>query len=78
MQEKSSPQDAERLQRAALALALDRYPKWVHRKEFRAELGDSPEVAAAIGYLVRVRLLRWEDEELSLTVPALAFERLGL
>ena len=78
MQEKSSPQDAERLQRAVLALAIDRHPKRVHRKEFKAELGDTPEVAAAISYLVRVRLLRWEDEELALTVPALAFEELGL
>ncbi len=78
MQEKSSPQDAERLQRAVLALALDRHPKRVHRKEFKAELGDSPEVGKAIGHLVRSRLLRWEDEELALTVPALVFERLGL
>jgi hypothetical protein len=78
MQEKSSPQDAERLQRAVLALALDRHPKRVHRKEFKAELGDTPDVGAAIGHLVRARLLRWEDEELALTVPALVFERLGL
>ncbi len=78
MQEKSSPQDAERLQRAVLALSLDRHPKRVHRREFKAELGDTPAVAAAISYLVRVRLLRWEDEELVLTVPALAFAELGL
>jgi len=78
MHQSSSPQDAERLQRAALALALDRHPKRVHRKQFKAELGDTPEVAAAISYLVRVRLLRWEDEELALTVPALAFAELGL
>lgn len=78
MQEPDSPQDAERLQRAVLALSLDRHPKRVHRKEFKAELGDTPEVAAAISYLVRVRLLRWEEEELALTVPALAFAELGL
>lgn len=78
MHQSSSPQDAERLQRAALALALDRHPKRVHRKQFKAELGDTPEVAAAISYLVRVRLLRWEDEELALTVPALALAELGL
>ena len=78
MQEKSSPQDAERLQRAVLALALDRYPKRVHRREFKAELGDTPEVGAAIGHLVRTRLLRWEDEELALTPAALVFERLEL
>jgi hypothetical protein len=78
MQEPDSPQDAERLQRAVLALSIDRHPKRVHRKEFKAELGDTPEVAAAISYLVRVRLLRWEDEELALTVPALAFAELGL
>lgn len=78
MHQSSSPQDAERLQRAVLALALDRHPARVHRREFKAELGDSPEVAAAISHLVRARLLRWEDEELALTVPALAFERLGL
>ncbi len=78
MQEPISPQDAERLQRAVLALALDRHPARVHRREFKAELGDSPEVAAAIRHLVRARLLRWEDEELTLTVPALVFDRLAL
>lgn len=78
MQEKSSPQDAERLQRAVLALALDRHPKRVHRREFNAEIGETPEVAAAIGHLVRARLLRWEEEELAVTVPALVFERLEL
>jgi hypothetical protein len=78
MQEKSSPRDAERLQRAVLALALDHYPKRVHRKEFNTEIGDTPEVAAAIGHLVRTRLLRWEDEELALTPAALVFDRLEL
>ncbi len=78
MQETDSPYEAERLQRAALALALDRYPKRVHRREFKAELGDTPEAEAAVRHLVRARLLRWEDEELALTVPALVFERLGL
>jgi hypothetical protein len=78
MQETSSPQDPERLQRAVLALALDRHPNRVHRREFEAELGDSPEVSDAIRFLVRARLIRWEDEELALTVPALVFDRLGL
>ena len=78
MHQSSSPQDAERLQRAVLALALDRHPNRVHRREFKAQIGDTPEVAAAISYLVRVRLLRWEDEELALTVPALAFAELEL
>ena len=78
MHQPSSPQDAERLQRAVLSLALDRHPTRVHRREFKAELGDAPEVAEAISFLVRARLLRWEDEELALTVPALAFDRLGL
>ncbi len=78
MQENCSPQEAERLQRAVLALALDRHPIRVHRSEFDAELGDTPEVAGAIRFLVRARLLRWEDEELALTVPALVFDRLAL
>lgn len=78
MQENSSPQDSERLQRAVLALALDRHPARVHRREFKAELGDTPEVGTAISSLVRARLLRWEDEELALTVPALVFDRLAL
>ena len=78
MHQSSSPQDPERLQRAVLALALDRHPNRVHRREFKAELGDGPEVAEAISALVRARLLRWEEEELALTVPALAFDRLGL
>jgi hypothetical protein len=78
MQETDSPYEAERLQRAALALALDRHPARVHRREFKAELGDSPEVGKAIGHLVRSRLLRWEDEELALTVPAIVFDRLAL
>jgi hypothetical protein len=78
MQETDSSQASERLQRAVLALALDRHPKRVHRREFKAELGDSPEVSDAIRVLVRARLLRWEDEELALTVPALVFDRLGL
>jgi len=78
MQEPDSPQDPERLQRAVLALALDRHPKRVHRREFKAELGNTPEVADAIRHLVRARLLRWEDEELAVTVPALVFDGLGL
>lgn len=78
MHQDVSPQDAERLQRAVLALSLDRHPKRVHRKEFKAELGDGPEVGEAIRFLVNVRLLRWEDEELALTVAALAFERLAI
>ncbi|NLG66023.1 MAG: hypothetical protein GX537_10505 [Actinobacteria bacterium] len=78
MQENCSPCEAERLQRAVLALALDRHPARIHRDEFEAELGDTPEVADAIRHLVRARLLRWEDEELALTVPALVFDRLAL
>lgn len=78
MQEPDSSQAPERLQRAVLALALDRHPKRLHRREFRAELGDEPEVANAIRVLVRARLLRWEDEELAVTIPALVFDRLGL
>jgi hypothetical protein len=78
MQEPDSPQDPERLQRAVLALALDRHPTRVHRREFKAELGDGPEVGEAIRFLVNGRLLRWENEELALTVPALVFDRLGL
>jgi hypothetical protein len=78
MHQSSSLQDPERLQRAVLALALDRHPDRVHRREFKAELGDTAEVAEAISSLVRARLLRWEDEELALTVPALVFDRLGL
>jgi hypothetical protein len=78
MQETSSPQDPERLQRAVLALVLDRHPNRVHRREFEAELGDSPEVSDAIRFLVRARLIRWEKEELALTVSALVFDRLGL
>ncbi len=73
-----SPQDAERLQRAVLALALDRHPERVHRAKFEAELGDGPEVGEAIRFLVNVRLLRWEDEELALTAAALAFDNLSL
>jgi hypothetical protein len=78
MQEPDSSQASERLQRAVLALALDRHPKRVHRREFKAELGDSQEVSDAIRVLVRARLLRWEDEEIALTVPALVFDRLAL
>jgi hypothetical protein len=78
MHQSSSPRDAERLQRAVLALALDRHPKRVHRREFKAELGDTPEVANAISHLVRARLLRWEDEALALTPAALVFESLEL
>lgn len=78
MQETDSPYETERLQRAVLALALDRHPKRVHRREFKVELGDSPEVGRAIGHLVRARLLRWEDEELALTPAALVFDRLAL
>jgi hypothetical protein len=78
MQETSSPYEAERLQRAVLALALDRHPSRISRKEFKAELGDTAEVATAIRVLVRARLLRWEDEALALTVPALVFDRLAL
>jgi hypothetical protein len=78
MQEKSSPYEAERLQRAVLALALDRHPNRISRKEFRSELGETEEVATAIRVLVRARLLRYEDEDLALTVPALVFDRLAL
>lgn len=78
MQEKSSPREAERLQRAVLALAFDLYPAHLPRSRVKTELGDAPEVAAAIQFLVRARLIRWEEEALALTVPALVFDRLAL
>lgn len=78
MQDLPSPQDAERLQRAVLALAFDLHPKRLPRKQVKAEIGDSPEVSRAVQSLVRARLIRWEDEALALTVPALIFDRLAL
>ncbi len=78
MQENSSPQDAVRLQRAVLALAFDLHPKRLPRKRIKEEFGESKEVSHAIQSLVRARLIRWEDEALALTVPALTFDRLGL
>jgi hypothetical protein len=78
MQENPSPQEGERLQRAVLALAFDLYPKHLPRKRINEEIGNGPEVAAAVAHLVRARLLRWEDEALALTVPALVFDRLAL
>jgi hypothetical protein len=78
MHQSSSPQDAQRLQRAVLAFALHRHPKRVHRREFQAEFGDSVEVGEAIRFLVNVRLPRWEDEKLALTAAALAFDNLGI
>jgi hypothetical protein len=78
MQENSSPQDAERLQRAVLALAFDLHPKRLPRKQVKEEVGDSPEVSRAVQSLVCARLLRWEDEALALTVPARVFDRLAL
>jgi hypothetical protein len=78
MHQDVSPQDAERLQRAVLALALDRHPKRLHREEFKEELGDCIEVGEAIRFLVNVRLLRWEEEKLALTAAALAFDSLSL
>jgi hypothetical protein len=78
MQEKSSTYEAERLQRAVLALALDKYPAHLHRRQVREDVGDSKAVDAAIRFLVRARLLRWEEESLVLTVAALAFDRLAI
>ena len=78
MQETCSSSDGERLQRAVLALAFDHHPKHLPRKLVREEMGDTPEVANAILVLVRSRLIRWEDEALALTVPALVLDRLGL
>ncbi|HET7443811.1 MAG TPA: hypothetical protein VFJ57_04055 [Solirubrobacterales bacterium] len=77
MQETDSSREAERLQRAVLALALDRYPAHLTSRELREEMDDSNEVNAAVRFLVRARLLRWEDEALALTVAALAFDRLS-
>lgn len=77
MQEPCSSREAERLQRAVLALALDRYPAHLTSRELKEEMGDSDEVSAAVRFLVRARLLRWEDEALALTVAALAFDRLS-
>ncbi len=78
MQENSSPYEAERLQRAVLALVLDSYPRHFPRDQIRAEVGDTQAVADAIRALVCARLIRWEDEALALTVPALVFDRLAL
>lgn len=78
MPEESSPREAERLQRAVLALAFELHPKHLPRKLINEEIGETMEVAVAIRVLVRGRLLRWEDEALSLTVPALLFDRLAL
>lgn len=77
MQENCSSREAERLQRAVLALALDQYPSHLHRRKIGEEIGDGKQVDAAIRFLVRARLLRWEEESLALTVPALAFDRLS-
>lgn len=70
--------EAEALQRAVLALAFDLYPKHLPRKKIKEEMGDGLEVADAIAVLVRARLLRWEDEAVALTAPALLFDQLGL
>lgn len=78
MPEACSPRDAERLQRAVLCLAFELHPKHLPRKLINEQIGTTPEVATAIRGLVRGRLLRWEDEALSLTVPALLFDRLAL
>jgi hypothetical protein len=78
MQENSSPYEAERLQRAVLALALELHPTHLSRRRVKEEIGDAPEVFAAVSFLVRARLVRWEDESLVLTAPALVFDRLAL
>lgn len=78
MQDSPSPQDAERLQRAVLALALNLHPKRLPRAQIKREIGEGPEVSRAVQSLVRARLIRWEDEALALTVPALVFDRLAL
>lgn len=78
MQEPISPYEAERLQRAVLALALHLHPTRLSRRRVKEEIGDAPEVFAAVSFLVRARLIRWEDEALALTIPALIFDRLAL
>ena len=78
MQEPCSSREAERLQRAVLALALYLYPAHLPSRQIRAEIGESAEVDAAIRHLVHARLLRWEDEALAVTPSALVFDRLGL
>jgi hypothetical protein len=78
MQENSSPYEAERLQRAVLALALDLHPARLSRCRIKDEIGDTPETFAAVSFLVRARLVHWDDESLALTVPALIFDRLAL
>ncbi len=78
MQETNSPQGDECLQRAVLALAFELHPTRLSRRQVKEELGDTPEVFAAVSFLVRARLIRWEDESLALTVPALTFDRLAL
>jgi hypothetical protein len=78
MQETDSPQDSERLQRAVLALAFDRHPAHLSRHRIKEEIGDDSAVFAAVSFLVRSRLLRWDEHTLALTVPALVFDRLAL
>lgn len=78
MQEPISPYEAERLQRAVLALAFDLHPTRLSRRRVKEEIGDTPETFAAVSFLVRARLIRWDDEALALTVPALTFDRLAL
>jgi hypothetical protein len=78
MPQDCSARDAERLQRAVLCLAFELHPQHLPRKLINEKIGTTLEVASAIQVLVRARLLRWEDEALSLTVPALVFDRLAL
>ena len=78
MPEDCSPREAERLQRAVLSLAFELHPKHLPRKLINERIGTTMEVATAIRVLVRGRLLRWENEALSLTVSALLFDRLAL
>jgi len=78
MQEPNSPCEGECLQRAVLALAFEHHPTRLSRRKVKEELGDTPEVFAAVSFLVRARLVRWDDESLALTIPALTFDRLAL
>ncbi|MGC1166625.1 MAG: hypothetical protein WA862_11005 [Solirubrobacterales bacterium] len=78
MQEPISPYEAERLQRAVLALAFDLHPAHLSRRQIKEDIGEGKEVFAAVSVLVRSRLVRWDDESLALTGQALLFDRLAL
>jgi len=72
------PADRIPLQRAAMALALETYPRWRTIPELAREIGPSGALTRAVIELITMGLLESHGSAVRPTPPIAHLERLGL